>query len=107
MRSSATTSGMVRYSSATLAPLAFLAMDLRHLSCRLSLFACSGGCGKGECGISTGEVADSGELPAGEDERGVRLVGYQFARVFGDLALPIGAAFAADSAQGGGVATAF
>jgi hypothetical protein len=71
----------------------------------LSLFACSGGCGQGECCVSGGEVADSGEFPAGDDECGV--VVEQFADVFGRLALAVGAAFAADCAQGGGVAAAF
>lgn len=74
---------------------------------RLSLFAGLGGRGKGEGGTSAGEAADSDELPAGDDQRGVCLVGYQFARMFGDLTLPVGAALAADSAQGGGVAAAF
>jgi hypothetical protein len=72
----------------------------------LSLFACSGGCGEGEGGISAGEVADSGEFPAGDDERGVLLLRQQFTRVLGGLALAVGPAFAADGTEGGGVAAA-
>jgi hypothetical protein len=73
----------------------------------LSLFACSGGCGEGEGGVSGGEVADSGELPAGDDERGVLFLRQQFPRVLGGLALAVGAAFPADSTEGGRVAAGF
>ena len=84
-------------------------MGLCHFPCRLSPFACAGGCGERKGGVSAGEVtpSDSVELPTGSDERGVLLVGQQFARVLGGLALQVGAAFAADGAEGGGVATAF
>ncbi len=74
------------------------------IACCLSSFACSGGGGEGEGCVSGGEVAESGEFPAGDDEGGVRLVRGQFADVFGGLALPVGAAFSADGAEGGGVA---
>jgi hypothetical protein len=69
------------------------------------LFASPGGCGQRECCVSGGEVADSGEFPAGNDERGV--VVEQLADVFARLALAVGAAFAADRAKSGGVAAAF
>ena len=37
----------------------------------LSLFAGSVGCGEGECGVSGGEVADSGKFPVRDDKSGV------------------------------------
>jgi hypothetical protein len=77
------------------------------VSCCLTLLACSGGGGAGEGGVSGGEVAESSELPAGDDESGVLLVCRQLAEVFGGLALPVGAAFTPDGAQGGGVAATF
>jgi hypothetical protein len=98
---------MVRYSSVTVAPLAFLVVDLRCLPCRLSLFACSGGGGESEGGVSGGEVADSGKFPAGDDERGVLFFGRQFSCVFGCLALAVGPAFPADGTEGGRVAAGF
>jgi hypothetical protein len=98
---------MVRYSSATVAPIAFLVVDLRCLSCCLSLFACSGGGGEGEGGISAGEVADSGELPVGDDERGVLFLRQQFPRVLGGLALAVGPAFPPDGTEGGRVTAGF
>jgi hypothetical protein len=55
----------------------------------LAFFACSGCGGESECCVSSGEVAESGELPAGDDERGVLLVRRQLADVFGRLALPV------------------
>jgi hypothetical protein len=66
------------------------------------LVACSGGCGEGECGVSVGEVALPGEFPVRDDESGVLVE--QLADVLGGLAL--GAAFAAEGAEGGGVAAA-
>jgi hypothetical protein len=53
----------------------------------------------GESGISGGEVADSGELPVGDDKSGVLFV-------WRGLVLAVGAAFAADGAKGGGIAAA-
>jgi hypothetical protein len=47
------------------------------------------------------EVADSNEFPVRDDESGVFVE--QLADLPGSLALAIGAAFAADSAEGGGV----
>jgi hypothetical protein len=83
-------------------------MDLRCLSCRLPLFACSGCRRQGKGGVATGQVADSGELPARDDERGVLLLRWwQFSCVFGSLALAVSAAFPADGTEGGGVAAAF
>jgi hypothetical protein len=81
-------------------------VGLRCLSCCLSLFACSGGGGEGEGGISVGEVADSGEFPAGDDEGGVLFLRWQFSCVFGGLALAVGVAFPPDGTEGGGVAAA-
>jgi len=74
----------------------------------LASFTCSGGCGEGEGGVSGGEVAHSGELPPGDDERGVLLVvaRWEFSDVFGGLALAVGAAFTPDRTQRGGVPTA-
>ncbi len=80
-------------------------MDLRRFSCRLSLFTCSSGCGQRECRVSGGEVADSDEFPAGDNERGVLVE--QLTHVLGGLALAVGAAFAADRVEGGGIAAAF
>jgi hypothetical protein len=71
----------------------------------LSLFACSGGRRQCESGVSSSEVADSREFPVRNDEGGV--FGYQFADVFGGLALAVGASFLADGAEGGGIAAAF
>jgi hypothetical protein len=73
----------------------------------LSSFACGGGRRQGKRGVSAGEVADSRELPARDDERAVLLIGQQFARVLGRLALAVGPAFTADGTEGGGVATGF
>ena len=76
------------------------------VSCCLASFSCPGG-GEGEGGVFGGEVAESGERPPGDNERGVLLVRRQFAYALGGLALAVGAAFAADGAEGGGVAAAF
>jgi hypothetical protein len=80
-------------------------MGLGGVSCGLSLFACSGGGGEGEGGVSGGEVAESGEFPVRDDEGGV--VVEQFAGVFGGLLLAVGPPFTTDRAEGGGVAAAF
>jgi hypothetical protein len=69
------------------------------------LFACSGGSGEGEGGVSGGEVAESGEFPVRDDEGGVFVE--QFAGVFGGLLLAVGPPFTTDRAEGGGVAAAF
>lgn len=90
-----------------LSPLCLLVCLLCSVTGCLSLFVCSGCCGKGEGCISAGEITDSGELPAGDNKRGVQLVGQQFARVFGGLALAVGAAFSPDGTESGGVAAAF
>ena len=51
-----------------------LALKLGGIAGGLSSFACSGGGGEGECGVSGGEVAKSGEFPAGDDDGGVLFV---------------------------------
>ena len=73
----------------------------------LSSFACSCGGREGEGCVSGGEVAESGELPPGYDERGVLFVWRQFTYVFGGLALAVGTTFTPDRAEGGGVSATF
>ncbi len=70
----------------------------------LSLCACSSRGEEGEHGVSGGEITDSGEFPVRDDEGGVLIE--QFADLLGGLALAVGAAFAAEGAEGGGVAAA-
>jgi hypothetical protein len=69
------------------------------------LFACSSGGGEGKRGVAGGEVAQAGELPVRDDKGGVVIE--LFAGVVGGLLLAVGASFAADRAQGGGIAAAF
>jgi hypothetical protein len=71
----------------------------------LSPFACSGGGGEGERGVSGGAIALPGEFPVRDDERGVLVE--QFADLLGDLTLAVDAAFTPDGTKRGGVVAAF
>jgi hypothetical protein len=100
--------GSPRNSSFTCAvPFFVSGLLLCGVSCGLSLFACSGGGREGQGCVSVGEVADSGELPARDDECGVLLIRQQLARMLGRLALAIGTTFTPDGAQGGRVTAGF
>jgi hypothetical protein len=82
-----------------------LALALCGITGGLPSLTCSG-C-RGECkrGISSGQVAHSGELPARDDQSGVLV--RQFTGLFGGLALPISAAFTPNGPEGRGVSTTF
>lgn len=103
----ATSSGMTLVFTSRIpfwCPTESLAIASGRVAGGLSSFACSGGGGEGEGGVSAGEVADPGEFPVRDNEGGDFIE--QLPDVFGGLALPEVAPFTPDGAEGGGVATA-
>ena len=77
----------------------------RGIAGGLSSFPCPGSSRQRERGVSAGEVSDPGEFPVRYDQGGVFVE--QLASLLGSLVLAVGAAFAADGAESGGVPAAF